>query len=369
MGDAEQRNDPPSGEAEPKASEESRSTAADVTTDRRPASVPPSQGTARRSSLRPAPADYRPSMRDPATLRPMMVVRAGDAEPTQAHLQLTAQESAQATQPPPPSSTNLEFSAQRQAAEREPAPAPACDEADFAIPPAPAVPIDLVPKSNRSAQYDNEEPLVRTQAGDSEATQLDGAAEASRGMHDDRSTGSAARGTSIAQRRTVAWRFIAVVLLGAGVLGAVLVLKSRKPEMAVRAAKPAMAITSAPVIPATATAGIASAPVEPNGSHPELAAAQDAPGKPVPPDSAGATSPASPAPPETTRVRLELKPVDAKVYIRGRELPGPPYEFDVPKDQKIAVEVVRFGFVTAKVVIDDKKPVVSFGMLRMRWRR
>jgi hypothetical protein len=68
-------------------------------------------------------------------------------------------------------------------------------------------------------------------------------------------------------------------------------------------------------------------------------------------------------------VRLELKPVDAKVYIRGRELPGPPYEFDVPKDQKIAVEVVRFGFVTAKVVIDDKKPVVSFGMLRMRWRR
>jgi hypothetical protein len=71
----------------------------------------------------------------------------------------------------------------------------------------------------------------------------------------------------------------------------------------------------------------------------------------------------------TTRVLLEVKPVDAKVYMRGREVPGPPYRFDIGKNQRIAVEVVRFGFVTAKVVLDDKKPVVSYGMLHERWKK
>ena len=44
-----------------------------------------SRPTTRRSSLRPAPADYRPSTRDPSQLRPMAVVRAGDAQPTSLH--------------------------------------------------------------------------------------------------------------------------------------------------------------------------------------------------------------------------------------------------------------------------------------------
>src|SRR5512147_2487131 len=36
----------------------------------------------RRSSLRPAPLGFRPSARDPSTLRPAMVIHAGDAEPS-----------------------------------------------------------------------------------------------------------------------------------------------------------------------------------------------------------------------------------------------------------------------------------------------
>jgi hypothetical protein len=48
---------------------------------------------------------------------------------------------------------------------------------------------------------------------------------------------------------------------------------------------------------------------------------------------------------------------------------GPPYEFDIAKGEHLAVEVVRFGFVTAKVVLDDKKPIVTFGMLKERWKK
>ena len=75
-------------------------------------------------------------------------------------------------------------------------------------------------------------------------------------------------------------------------------------------------------------------------------------------------SPAASAPLDKTRVTLELAPIDAKVLYRGREVPGPPFIFDVANGDRMAVEVLRFGFVTAKVVIDDKKPVVHFGMLR-----
>jgi hypothetical protein len=71
---------------------------------------------------------------------------------------------------------------------------------------------------------------------------------------------------------------------------------------------------------------------------------------------------------DTTRVTLELKPIDAKVYYLGRAQPGPPFEFDIAKGQRIAVEVKRFGFVTGRVVINDKKPVISFGMLPEHYR-
>jgi hypothetical protein len=74
--------------------------------------------------------------------------------------------------------------------------------------------------------------------------------------------------------------------------------------------------------------------------------------------------PAASDPLDSTKVTLDLTPIDARVLYRGREVPGPPYEFDIAKGQHMAVEVLRFGFVTAKVVIDDKKPVVHFGMLR-----
>ena len=82
---------------------------------------------------------------------------------------------------------------------------------------------------------------------------------------------------------------------------------------------------------------------------------------------AASVPPAPSAPPDTTHVTLDLTPVDAKVNIRGRELPGPPFEFDVANGERIAVEAKRPGFVTAKVVIDGKKPLVHFGMLRERW--
>jgi len=67
--------------------------------------------------------------------------------------------------------------------------------------------------------------------------------------------------------------------------------------------------------------------------------------------------------PGTTRVTLDVKPTDAKVILHGVAVIGPPYVFDVPDDKHIAVEVARTGFVTRKVVLDDKKPNVSIGLL------
>ena len=78
---------------------------------------------------------------------------------------------------------------------------------------------------------------------------------------------------------------------------------------------------------------------------------------------------ASSAPPATNRVTLELMPIDAKVFLHGREISGPPFEFDVPPKRRLALEVKRPGFVTAKVVIDGKRPLVHFGMLRDGQRR
>ena len=80
------------------------------------------------------------------------------------------------------------------------------------------------------------------------------------------------------------------------------------------------------------------------------------------------TSSSASVPPDTTRVTLDVKPIDAKVHYLGRLQPGPPFEFDIAKGQRIAVELVRFGFATRRVVIDDKKPVISVGMVPDHYR-
>src|SRR5512142_580305 len=117
------------------------------------AAAPLSQSKVRRSSLRPAPADYRPSVRDPSTVRPMMVVRAGDAVPATAHADPIAGEQGETRPLPEAAVKDDAFASAKQSAASA-----SIEEPSLAIPLAPAVPIDLVPKSDRQGR--NSEPRV-----------------------------------------------------------------------------------------------------------------------------------------------------------------------------------------------------------------
>jgi len=98
-------------------------------------------------------------------------------------------------------------------------------------------------------------------------------------------------------------------------------------------------------------------------SAPTQAAPANAEPAPVPSVSTAAEVPtAAPAPSNSSRVALELMPIDAKLYSHGHEIPGPPFVVDVPYGKRLALEAKRAGYVTARVVIDGKKPLVHFGM-------
>jgi hypothetical protein len=97
---------------------------------------------------------------------------------------------------------------------------------------------------------------------------------------------------------------------------------------------------------------------------PQTAESATADTKPTEPIASANSAALADAAPGTTRVTLEVRPPDAKVNQRGVAVPGPPYVFDVPKGKRITVEVARAGFVTRKVVIEDKKPLISLGLVR-----
>jgi hypothetical protein len=287
-------------------------------------------------------------------MRPMMIVRAGDAE-TNAE-PVDSGDRASLTQPLP-DTTNQEdaFAVVRQSAsgalEAEPA---------LAIPHAPAVPIDLVPKSNRSGRGAAESGVAKLEA-------LGPAAE----------PGSADKVESPAKTKTPSRSPIAIAVVAVSLAAIVLVLKhaandhsSPSKRAPVPVAQPAAVLQQPASGQANQKPSAMEHPVDESASAASASAAVAREAAPEIASAAPAEARLAPTPaPGMTRVRLDLKPIDAKVHLRGREIPGPPYEFDIAKGERVAVEVVRFGFVTAKVVLDDKKPVVSFGMLRERWKR
>jgi hypothetical protein len=112
------------------------------------------------------------------------------------------------------------------------------------------------------------------------------------------------------------------------------------------------------------------------------AAASEAPSRPTPPseppkdsgkesskgstketskESAKSARSSKPVPPNATRVRLEVYPSDAKVGRRG-VTQKPPYDFDVPKGKRIALEVLKKGYVTRKVTLDGSSTRVVVGL-------
>ncbi len=355
MGGAEKFNDskstPPQSTPERRVGEEHQS--AVNTAESQPPAAPLSQSRppVRRSSLRPAPASYRPSARDPATLRPMMVVRAGDAEPVLS-LEEMAPEPSQPLQTPSDTSAKVQPFA---LAEELSVYVEGGGTSPLVIPPPPAVPIDLLPKTDVLTQPSEDPVAVASHfqlSGDATAITSDFS-------HPERSASVKRHGPAPLKRQN--YRPIAFVLTGVVLVGAVaLALRRHRPIKAIQAPQIQAQVRSTPPHPSAVPAS--NAPPIVDESSGKIAAAE-----PATTAAFGAILPAASAALDTTRVTLELKPLDAKVYYLGRLQSGPPFAFDVAKGQRIAVEVVRFGFVTAKVVIDDKKPVISFGMLHERY--
>jgi hypothetical protein len=299
----------------------------------------------RRSSLRPAPASYRPSARDVAGLRPMAVVRAGDAESTLVRGDVPA------PAPSQPSQTELRSEVRAE-------PFPLADDASFnasedritplQIPPAPPVPMDLVERTRKGPLVADEsfEPAdaAPTEPPNVIATSLEPYQQPS-------GRSSPALDPAVARRRK--YNSINIALASVMLVAAVATVLHGRARNA-PAPKPQAPPSASHAMPPPAQASIA----PPVASQPSA--------NPTAAEPASAEAPADLTPPGTTRVTLELVPADAKVSYRGREQPGPPFEFDVASGHRMALEVKRSGFVTAKVVIDDKKPVVHFGMLRER---
>jgi hypothetical protein len=93
-----------------------------------------------------------------------------------------------------------------------------------------------------------------------------------------------------------------------------------------------------------------------------------APARPAAPAKAAASKAVSvpDAASSSTRVRLEVIPADAQVGRRGFTQKGPPYYFDVPKGKRVELEVVRKGYVTRKVTLDGRSPRVVVGLAKAR---
>lgn len=75
--------------------------------------------------------------------------------------------------------------------------------------------------------------------------------------------------------------------------------------------------------------------------------------------------------PTSTLVVLDVVPPDAKVAVKGVQQHGPPFVFDIPPGKRIAVEVMRRGYVTRRAVLDGSAPRVTVGLLSVKvahWR-
>lgn len=286
----------------------------------------------------------------------MAVVRAGDAQPTSftGDAQLPTSRRYQ---------TSLENSARVESYRRI-----ADDSFDstgdritpLSIPPPPALPIDLVPKDPpHQPSLDGVTSTVHVTSSESETRSRIATAAISRSSPPDLRPSPVAKVATQGPTPSARPKYspITVILAGVVVAGVVVAVVPRRGQNA----SPAITQVQAPSGPKLQQpSSLVTDNAQPLGAEANKNAVATEP-------AAAESAPVASAPPGTTHVTLDLTPVDAKVNIRGREVAGPPYEFDIANGERIAVEVKRPGFATAKVVIDGKKPLVHFGMLREHW--
>jgi hypothetical protein len=104
--------------------------------------------------------------------------------------------------------------------------------------------------------------------------------------------------------------------------------------------EPAAASTQAPPSPPAADA----APAEALGASAESLFV------PYPEDEGG------------TKVVVTLRPLDAKVYYKGREVGGSPFTLSVKPGKRRNFEVVRKGYLTRKLRVDGSKTEMVIGL-------
>ncbi|HEY5959779.1 MAG TPA: hypothetical protein VIV60_24665, partial [Polyangiaceae bacterium] len=404
MGDREQFDDPTSVVTSSNAAEEPKSSRQPSDSQPVESQVNVDSSGMRRSSLRPAPG-FKPSARDPSTLRPAMVIHAGDADPSAPVWDLTDPATSH------PSLPALEAALLSAATHSEPfslAEDLRSDPSAVVIPPAAAIPREaLEPRDPRNAPPRADTHASRARATDALPATVGPVPEVRDAASDD--TELPARGATAAEvadanahattqqdtpSKQLNFRRIAAVaapLLLVGVVAVTLLGRAQEGSNdSARAAlgadslsSPTPASEQQPTLPRAEPAAQAS---------PESAVPASAAPAPIPPTDTTLTGSRDQAPsnavrathatgsgrqvangvanatptPNAARVTLEVKPVDAKVFLRGVAVAGPPYVFDVRKGERITVEVIRFGFVTRKVTITDKRPLLSVGMVRNR---
>lgn len=433
MGDSERSDDSKSGDQRPTAevsSNDLRQTG--VWSEDEPASrisITPDgdKPQVRRSSIRPAPASFRPSKREPGQLmRPTMVIHAGDvdpvvplwdnADPTPSHpsqpsihahprvepfaladdfapsnpaasAPQAAPNAAPESAPDAAATRAASASIQDQAPELDATARATDSRSGNATVPKPA-PLRAMPIRSAAPEPGSRLPLHRNtlshfgapnrgsrpEAAAKAAVVVEASSEGNAALpakdinapspHSSNSSDPDAPATG--RRRSGAYiaAILSAVIL-AGVFVAMMV--GRSGTVATPAGAPSVAVNPKTEQAADPSAVVHEAPTELVSATPVTAAESAAPSAPAeaPPEVANPSAPpvaASPA--NAVRVTLDVRPTDSKVIYQGRLQPGPPYEFEVTKGKRMALEVVRFGFVTQKVVLDGRKPVVLVGLRR-----
>lgn len=388
-------------------------------------SLPPSDArpASRRSSLRPAPPSFKPSTRDPSQLlRPAMVVHAGDvdadvpiwdiAEPAPSQTSQAAwdaprpepfaladdfsQNGVPAAAPPNASAPVAEAPKVRK--ESQAATTNAIADNGSAAPKSTRAPVDkddASAKSTRAAVEHGQasakskqaattgtasvKPTTAQRAGRNTLSHFGAPNRDSKPHHavpasspSDASSNRAESRSNPPGRRLANAHVAAIVaaILFAGVIVAMMVGRTNTEATNAPSASTTRSeqVLPAEVHPSVAAAQLAAAQLAASadsvasaaatvGDHEAHAALPSASSAPE------AAASADTVDPNSTRVTLEVVPADARVIQQGRLQP-PPYVFDVPKGKKISLELARFGFVTQKVVLDGKKPLVKIGLRR-----
>lgn len=351
------------------------------------ASEPPTSGARKRSSIRPAPADWRPSTRAVSNPpRPMVVVYSGDRErPDRWWDESPALADAQSVEantpvPPDPALSAREL--------RPPLAARFPDASSASADDAPSVQqfSTIIPPAGSAADTsETEAPVALSSAARALPLSLQGAPRISEPprLSDADLVRNKRERASLARRA-------AVIVMGA-FLSAYFVTqrvafrkneaaRARADKTSQNVAEPAAALEPSVVNAATPEASargdsagsevhLVDAPPLSTAEASPPASAAEAPGSPPTAADAAEEPPAPPAKPGSRTVLIEVVPWDAKVLLAGVAQPGPPFVVTIPQGKRIAFEVARRGFIPRRVVVDGSEPKLSVGLIRPRGSR